>query len=124
MNEPKFKEGDQVVMHSCEKAEDPNYKGIIYTCKYDSYNGMVHVEGVGSMNVKHLAIVYPNKVKEPSTFEMQQVEVKDDQVPKVIAELSRRGIMFIQTKSEDEGYQIIYFKAPHEVFTYIYYEIL
>ena len=124
MNKPKFKEGDQVVMHSCKKAEDPHYKGIIYTCKYDSLRGMVHIEGVGSMNVDNLAIVYPNKVKEPSTFEMQHIEVKDDKVPKVLAELSSRGIMFIQTKSEDKGYQIIYFKAPHEVFSYISYEIL
>lgn len=130
MNEPKFRKGDQVVLHSCKKAEDPDYKGIIFTCRLDSQiydseaNETVSVEGVGYINVDNLAIVYPNKQRELSTFELQKVEVKDNKVSKVIAELSRRGIMFIQTKSEDEGYQMIYFKGPHEVFSYISYEIL
>ena len=132
MKEPKFKKGDQVVLHSCKKAEDPQYKGIIFTCRMDSQiyksefneTEQVSVEGVGYVDVENLAVVFPDKKREISTFELLKLEVKNSKVSKVIAELSRRGIMFIQTKSEDEGYQMIYFKASGEVHTYIMYEIL
>ncbi|RXG32025.1 hypothetical protein [Leeuwenhoekiella marinoflava] len=129
MNEPKFKKGDQVVMHSCIEANNPKNYGRIFTCSADSKkqlgNEVVFLELYsGYFSVKHLARVKPEIENERGVFELQNLEVKTDKVSLVISELSRRGIMFIQTKSEDEGYQMIYFKAPHEVFIYISYEIL
>lgn len=124
MKEPKFKKGDQVVMHSCREADMPENKGVIFTCKNNDTGTVVLLEGFGVIEVKFLAIVFPEKIRETTTFEMQNLEVKDYKVPKVIAELGRRGIMFIQTKSKDEGYQMIYFKAASEVMSYIIHEIL
>ncbi|MCT3835911.1 hypothetical protein HZQ12_17660 [Elizabethkingia anophelis] len=37
MREPKFKKGDQVVMHSCYESELEEYKGKIWTIREDSY---------------------------------------------------------------------------------------
>ena len=130
MKEPKFKKGDQVVIHSCAKAELPQNKGFIFTCIRDSMlfnqstGEIAFLEGLGSIDIKYLAIVYPERKRENSPFEMRELEVRDSKVTEVVSELSRRGIMFIQTKSKDEGYQMIYFKAASEVMSYITYEIL
>ena len=130
MKEPKFKTGDQVVMHSCPDAEKPENKGIIFTCKKDGYifgdgsGELVTLNGFGSINANFLVSVYPDKIRKPETYQLQKIEVKEVDVSEVIAELSRRGIMFIQTKSDDSGFQTIYFKADNEVAIHIMYEIL
>lgn len=130
MKQPKFKKGDQVVMHSCPEAEKPENKGIIFTCEKDNLiyknapGELAFLEGYGSINARYLVIVYSDRKRENSPFEMRELEVRDSKVTEVVSELSRRGIMFIQTKSKDEGYQMIYFKAASEVMSYIIYEIL
>ncbi|MVW93672.1 hypothetical protein FCL53_17050 [Elizabethkingia meningoseptica] len=63
MSNPKFKKGDQVVMHSCYESELEEYKGKVWTIKSDSYmtkwgEECVFLEGFfGCFDCKYLTIV-------------------------------------------------------------------
>ena len=130
MVSPKLKKGDQVVMHNCAEADIEKNKGRIWTCAKDSFEMKNRIECVflegysGSFSTKFLAIVNLDKTPDESVYEMQSLAIPQDKLNQVIEELSKRGIMHLTQKSDQDPYYNIYYKADRRVTSFLIYDVL